>query len=86
MIDLLVIIVIFAVCYWQWLNLSCIYHRIDLRKRLSDSRPGGTIIYDSPASRVYLARKLAELVSPLHPDKEFYKICRKYDVSLHDPL
>jgi hypothetical protein len=88
MIDLLAIIFIFSACYYvgRWVNLGCIYQTIELRKRLSASRLGGSITYDNPASRVYLARKLAELVSPLHPDKEFYKICRKYDVSLHDPL
>lgn len=89
MIDLVIIVVALSACFYIgcWVDFpEKVYRRIHLRKRLADSRPGGSVTYTNAASRVYLARKLAELVSPHHPDEAFYRICRKYDVSLHDPL
>jgi hypothetical protein len=89
MIDLVIVVVVLSACLYIgcWADFpERVYRRIDLRKRLAASRPGGSITYTNAASRVYLARKLAELVSPRRPDEEFYRICRKYDVSLHEPL
>lgn len=89
MIDLVIIIVVLSACFYIgcWVDFpNRFYRRFDLHKRLESSRPGGPVTYTNPKSRVYLARKLAELVSPFHLDEEFYKICKKYDVCLHDPL
>jgi len=87
MIDFVIIVVVLTVFYYIgcWVDFpERFYRRIDLRKRLEASRPGGPVAYIDSGSRVYLARKLAELASPT--EGEFYRICKKYDVSVHDPL